>query len=97
MGARNHKLPSRSPVVPSKIKIFLKCHGTRDKLLKIGTVPSKAGHLVTLGILLPNYIYLLLKSYLIDRYFTVKHDNELSIYLPIKSGVLEDSVPGPLL
>uniref|UniRef100_A0A1Y1KFT3 Reverse transcriptase domain-containing protein n=1 Tax=Photinus pyralis TaxID=7054 RepID=A0A1Y1KFT3_PHOPY len=41
---------------------------------------------------LPSYYYLLLKSYLSDRFFTVKYNNEHSNYHPIKSGVPQGSV-----
>jgi hypothetical protein len=43
-----------------------------------------------------NY-YLLLKSYLADRNFAVRHNNFLSDHHPIEAGVAQGSVPGPLL
>ena len=41
--------------------------------------------------------YLLLKSYLSERYFQVKIDNEFSDYHSIRAGVPQISVLGPLL
>jgi hypothetical protein len=43
-----------------------------------------------------NY-YLLLKSYLADRNFAVRHNYTLSNHYPIEAGVLQGSVLGPLL
>ena len=43
-----------------------------------------------------NY-YLLLKSYLADRNFAVRHNNILSYQHPIEAGVQQGSVLGPLL
>ena len=43
-----------------------------------------------------NY-YLLLKSYLADRNFAVRHNNTLSGHYPIEAGVPQGSVLGPLL
>lgn len=45
----------------------------------------------------PSYLYLTLESYLSPRYFSVKHDNELSDINPIQSGVSRVSVLGPYL
>jgi hypothetical protein len=46
---------------------------------------------------LPDQIFLILKSYITDRYFQVKIENTLSQYYPIQSGVPQGSVLGPLL
>jgi len=46
--------------------------------------------------LICNY-YLLLKSYLVDRNFAVRHNNTLSDHHPIETGVPQGSVLGPLL
>jgi hypothetical protein len=53
--------------------------------------------LYKLKTIVPCQIYLLLKSYLTDRYFQVKTENIVSLYHPIKSGVLQGSVLGPFL
>jgi hypothetical protein len=46
---------------------------------------------------LPSPYYLLLKSYISERYFQVKYHNALSRYKLAKSGVPQGSVLGPLL
>jgi len=46
---------------------------------------------------LPDHLYLFLKSYLSERYFQVKFDDELSDNHPIRAGVQHGSVLGPLL
>ena len=55
------------------------------------------GLLYKLKIHLPDQLYLILKSYLSDRYFQVKLDDVLSDYHQIKSGVPQGSVLGPFL
>ncbi|KAI5742412.1 hypothetical protein M8J77_007001 [Diaphorina citri] len=47
--------------------------------------------------LLPQPYYLLLKSYLSDRFFRVKHNHSYSYYHPIQASVPQGSVLGPFL
>jgi hypothetical protein len=46
---------------------------------------------------LPEQIFLILKSYIADRYFQDKIENTFSQYYPVQSGVPWGSVLGPLL
>ena len=55
------------------------------------------GLLYKLRKLLPDQIFLILKSYITERYFQVKIENTLSQYYPVQSGVPQGSVLGPLL
>jgi hypothetical protein len=55
------------------------------------------GLLYKLKQLLPTPHYLLLQSYLSDRYSQIKFHKEFSPYFPIHSGVPQGSVLGPLL
>ena len=45
---------------------------------------------------LPDQIFLILNSYINDRYFQVKIENTLSQYYPVQAGVPQGSVLGPL-
>lgn len=47
--------------------------------------------------ILPSSYYLLLKSYISERYFQVKFNNSYSNYCKVQSGVPQGSVLGPLL
>jgi hypothetical protein len=55
------------------------------------------GLLYKLKTYLPERFYIILKSYLNDRYFQVILDDDLTDYTPIKSGVPQGSVFGPFL
>jgi retron-type reverse transcriptase len=55
------------------------------------------GLLYKLKLHLPDHLYLLLKSYLSERYFQVKIEDDLSVCHPIRAGVPQGSVLGPLL
>lgn len=55
------------------------------------------GLLYKIKLHLPSQIYLVLKSYLDERFFQVKIKNEVSDYHQIMSGVPQGSVLGPLL
>lgn len=56
-----------------------------------------AGLLFKLKTLLPTHFYLILKSYLSNRYFYVKVNNEFSNIYDIQAGVPQGSVLGPIL
>lgn len=70
--------------------VFLDVQQAFDKVWHKGLLYKLKKHL-------PSQIYLLLKSYLQDRYFQVKTNNALSDYKTIKSGVPQGSVLGPYL
>ena len=53
--------------------------------------------LYKLNLRLPDHLYLLLESYQNESYFQVKIEDDLSDYHPIRAGVPQDSVLGPLL
>jgi hypothetical protein len=55
------------------------------------------GLLYKLRLSFPLNYFILLKSYLINRHFRVKVDNEFSDLLPIHAGVPQGRVLGPLL
>jgi retron-type reverse transcriptase len=46
---------------------------------------------------LSDQLYLIMKSYLSERYFQVRIDDELSAYHLIRAGVPKGSILGPLL
>jgi hypothetical protein len=48
-------------------------------------------------ILIFKFSYQILKSYLSDRYFYVKYQEEQTALIPIESGVQQGSVLGPVL
>jgi len=70
--------------------VFLDIQQAFDKIWQRGL-------LYKLKLRLPDHLYLLLKSYLSERYFQVKIDDELSDYHSIRAGVPQGSVLGPLL
>jgi hypothetical protein len=55
------------------------------------------GLLYKLKMNLPAQLYLIIKSYLSERYYQVKIDEEISKYHLIKAGVPQGSVLGPFL
>ena len=55
------------------------------------------GLLFKLKSLLPSTYYLILKSYLEDRYFRISEKGELSSYFPARASVPQGSVLGPIL
>jgi hypothetical protein len=55
------------------------------------------GLLHKLRLLLPDHFYLLLKSYLTNRHFRVRHEDSYSELKLIKAGVPQGSVLGPVL
>ncbi|KAL4092057.1 hypothetical protein QTP88_026630 [Uroleucon formosanum] len=56
-----------------------------------------AGLLFKLKIILPSNYYLLIKSYLEDRFFSVRYGTATSSPKPIKTGVSQGAVTAPLL
>jgi len=70
--------------------VFLDIQQTFDKVYNRGLLYKLKLHL-------PDHLYLLLKSYLSECYFHVKIDDEISDYHPIRAGVPQGSVLGPLL
>lgn len=68
--------------------------------LDIGQAFDKVWHqglLYKLKSSLPINYYTLLKSYLVNRHFRVKYENEITDILPIQAGVPQGSVLGPVL
>lgn len=55
------------------------------------------GLLLKLKQCLPDTFYVILKSYLQERHFLVKHEEEMTKLVEIKAGVPQGSVMGPLL
>lgn len=70
--------------------VFLDIQQAFDKVWHQGLLYKLKNHL-------PDQLYLILKSYLSDRYFQVRLDDALSNYHLIKSGVPQGSVLGPFL
>jgi len=70
--------------------VFLDISQTFDRMWHPGLL-YKFKHALT-----SNY-YLLLKSYLVDRNFAVRHNNTLSDHHPFEAGVPQGTVLGPLL
>lgn len=70
--------------------VFLEISQAFDKVWQIGL-------LYKIKNTLPSPYYLLLKSYISERYFQVKYNNAYSSYKLAKSGVPQGSVLGPLL
>ncbi|KAL4126393.1 hypothetical protein QTP88_010615 [Uroleucon formosanum] len=56
-----------------------------------------AGLLFKLKLILPSTYYLILKSYLEDRFFSVRYGSFISSSKPINAGVLQGAVTAPLL
>jgi hypothetical protein len=71
--------------------VFLDISKAFDKILHTGLLYYK------LRLHLPLKYYLILKSYLDSRYFLVKAEHEYTGLFPVNAGVLQGSVPGPLL
>jgi hypothetical protein len=55
------------------------------------------GLLFKLKKILPSTLYLILKSYLEDRFLRVRQGGELSSYVPVEASVPQGSVLGPFL
>jgi hypothetical protein len=70
--------------------VFLDVAQAFDKVWQI-VLPYK------LKATLPGPYYLLLKSYITDRYLQVRYNGTYSDCHEVRSGVLQGSVPGPLL
>lgn len=87
-------------VVNTIIKAFEDKSYCESAFLDVSKAFDKVWHeglLYKLKTQLPTTIYLILKSYLEERYFRVRYENEVTKLRIIKSGVPQGSVLGPVL
>lgn len=97
----NHSTTQQCHRIVNKIKqcleekkmcasVFLDIQQAFDKVWHQGLLYKLKMHM-------PDQLYLILKSYISDRYFQVKFDDALSDYHLVESGVPQGSVLGPFL